>query len=218
MKVDHMELERILEPLKTEIQNDDHIREKVLPLAREAVRKCAESVKCAHRKEYVAASGLIYEAQDILTEANREFLQSEFMLSSRLLDGAYQEIAEAANVVSLLSEGTFTPPQQHGIPSRPFLTGLADAVGELRRAVLDALRADEVERAEQLLRLMEETLDGLLSFDFPNALVPDLRRKCDVARSLVERTRGDLTAGVQQSKLIGELRGFEGRTRDDRKR
>jgi hypothetical protein len=114
MKVDHMELERILEPLKTEVQNDDHIREKVLPLAREAVRKCAESVKCAHRKEYVAASGLIYEAQDILTEANREFLQSELVkvrslhLSSMeyLPDHSLQD----SQMLSENSEGQYSTP------------------------------------------------------------------------------------------------------------
>jgi translin len=213
-----MELESILESIKAEIEADDVIREKALPLAREAVRICGESVKQAHRGEFTDASKLLEESRNLLTKAAEEISHSGFMSSSRVLDAAYQEMAEAANVVSLLSDGSFVPPNQAGVPSRPYLTGLADAIGELRRAVLDSLRADDTIRAERLLDLMEETLDGLLGFDFPNALVPDLRRKCDVARSLVERTRGDLTAGVQQMKLIQELREFEEHIKDVRRR
>jgi translin len=213
-----MDLEKILESIKVEIETDDGIRERTLPLAREAVRKCGESVKQAHKGEFSDATRLLQESRELMIEAADEISHSEFMSASRVLDAAYQEMAEAANVVSLLKDSTFVPPDEIGIPSRPYLTGLADAVGELRRAALDSLRIDNTERAERLLELMDETLEGLLAFDFPNALIPDLRRKCDVARSLVERTRGDLTAGVQQMKLVGELRKFEEHIKDGRKR
>lgn len=213
-----MDFEKILEPIRTEIEADDAIREKTLPLAREAVRICGESVKLAHRGEFTDASGLLHKSRELLGEASNEISRSEFMSGSRVLDAAYQELAEAANVVSLLNEGFFISPGEIGVPTRSYLTGLADSVGELRRAVLDSLRADDTARAERLLGLMEETLEGLLTFDFPNALVPDLRRKCDVARSLVERTRGDLTAGIQQTKLVRELRNFEEQIKDVRKR
>jgi len=213
-----MDLERVLASIKTEIENDDSIRERTLPLAREAVRKCGESVKWAHKGDFTNASRLLQDCREILARADDEVAHSKYMSDSRILDAAYQELAEATNVVSLLKEDSFSSPSESGIPSRPYLTGLADAVGELRRAVLDALRADNIARAERLLELMEQILDGLLAFDFPNALIPDLRRKCDVARSIVERTRGDLTAGVQQTKLVGELKKFEERVKDGRKR
>jgi translin len=78
---------------------------------------------------------------------------------------------------------------------------------------LDALREERVDSAVNLLGFMEEILDELHTFDFPNSLVPELRRKCDVGRSIIERTRGDITAAIQQSKLVKELRGFEDRLR-----
>jgi translin len=104
-----------------------------------------------------------------------------------------------------MENGTFTSPADYGIPPRPYLNGLADTIGELRRASLDLLRHDDVEKAENLLGFMEEILEELQTFDYPNALVPDLRRKCDVGRGLVERTRGDLTRAVGQSKLVKKL-------------
>ena len=204
-----MKLSEILQPLREEIEDDDTVRENVLPLARSAVRKCSESIKESHRGNYEGAAKLLTEAKEVVERAAGSRIESEFLSSSRSLDTAYQELAEAANLLSLLKDGVYASPKNYGIPSRPFLTGLADTVGELRRAVLDALRNDNIERATVLSGFMEEILDELGTFDFPNALVPDLRRKCDVARSIIERTRGDLTAAIQQAKLIKELKSFE---------
>lgn len=206
-----MELTDILDGLREEVDADDKVREKVLPLSRGAVRKCSESIKMTHKKEYAKARALVDEANRIIESAISEIPSSDFVSKSKAMDIAYQELAEAANVLSLIEQGKYTTPQEYQIPSRPYLTGLADAIGELRRAALDYLRSNEVEKAEKILNLMEDILEGLQSFDYPNALVPDLRRKCDVGRSLVERTRGDLTRAVGQSRLVKELADFEGR-------
>lgn len=209
-----MTLEEILTSIRKEIENDDEAREKILPLARESVRKFSQSIKATHRGSFDDAGKLLDEGRDLVKAATQEMKQSEFMEHSRTLNVAYQEMAEAANLLSLLNEGLFTPPAKYQIPSRAYLTGLADTVGELRRAVLDSLREEKIQRAEQLLEFMEEILEDLQTFDFPNALIPDLRRKCDIARSLIERTRGDLTAAVGQSRLVKELRSFEERIKD----
>ncbi|MHA2380815.1 MAG: hypothetical protein ACXADS_16210, partial [Candidatus Thorarchaeota archaeon] len=137
-----MKLSEILKPLRTEIEGDDGVREKVLPLSRLAVRKCSESIKESHRGNFETAAGLLTEAHAIAESALKEVTGSDFMARSRSLDVAYQEIAEAANLISLLKDGRFTPPQQYGIPARAYLTGLADTVGELRRAVLDSIRQE----------------------------------------------------------------------------
>ena len=206
-----MKLSEILQPLRDEVESDDSLREIALPLARAAVRKCSESIKETHRGNYKAAAALLEEAKEMTEEARMQIDKSDFLSSSRNLDTAYQEMAEASNLLSLLKDADFTPPSYGSIPSRPYLTGLADTVGELRRAVLNSLRTDDIERASKLLEFMEEILDELGTFDFPNALIPELRRKCDVARSLIERTRGDITTALQQAKLIREPREFEKR-------
>lgn len=209
-----MKLSDILTPLRNEIDEDDSVREKVLPLGRKAIRRCSESIKMTHRGKFDEAKALVSEARQIIVEASQGMSGSDFMLKARSLDVAYQELAEAVNLLSILQHGKFTPPDVHEIPTRPYLTGLADTVGELRRAALDLLRHDDVEKAETLLGFMEEILEELQTFDYPNALVPDLRRKCDVGRSLVERTRGDLTRAFGQSKLMKKLDSVEERLKD----
>lgn len=211
-----MEFSAILQGLRDEIDADDTVREKILPSSREAVRKCSESIKKTHKGMYAEARALITEVHQIIVDAEHDMNDSEFILKSKPLDVAYQELAEAVNLLSLIEHGKFTAPQEYGIPSRPYLTGLADAIGELRRAALDFLRQDDVDRAESLLGFMDEILEGLQTFDYPNALVPDLRRKCDVGRSLIERTRGDLTRAVGQKRLVKELSSFEKRLKNSR--
>jgi translin len=164
-----------------------------------------------HKGEFDKAKALAKEAHQIITSAIDEMPASTFVSKSKTMDIAYQELSEAVNVLSLIEHSRFTPPEKYQIPSRPYLNGLADVIGELRRAALDYLRRDDVSRAEQFLSIMENILEGLQSFDYPNALVPDLRRKCDVGRALVERTRGDLTRAVGQGRLVKELADFEKR-------
>jgi translin len=209
-----MKLSDILTPLRTEINEDDSVREKILPLGRKAVRRCSESIKMTHRGKFDEAKSLASEAHEIIVDASQGMSESDFMLKAKSLDVAYQELAEAVNLLSLLEHGKFTPPDAYEIPARPYLNGLADTVGELRRAALDLLRHDDVEKAETLLGFMEEILEELQTFDYPNALIPDLRRKCDVGRSLVERTRGDLTRAFGQSKLMKKLDSVEERLKD----
>jgi len=200
-----MKLSDILAPLRNEIDGDDAVREKTLPLGRKAVRKCSESIKMTHRGKFEEAESLATEAHQIIVEVSKGMSDSDFMIRSKGLDVAFQELAEAVNLLSLMKHGKFTPAVEYEIPARSYLNGLADTVGELRRASLDLLRHDDVEKAETLLGFMEEILEELQAFDYPNALVPDLRRKCDVGRALVERTRGDLTRAVGQSKLMKKL-------------
>jgi translin len=203
-----MSLEPILEPIMEEIESDDEIREKALPLSRKAVRTCSQSIKASHRGDFEKAHSLIQEAHAIIEKGQEIMAESDFVSKSNIMRQAHQELAEAANVLSLLKDGTYTPPEKYDIELRSYLTGLGDTVGELRRAILDSLREDEVDYAESLLEFMEEILEELNSFDFPNALIPNLRRKCDVARSLIEKTRGDITSAVRQKMIVDELADF----------
>ena len=210
-----MDLADILNSIRKEIDEDDQVREKVLPLARSAVRKCSESIKQSHRGKYDAAKADLKKAHALVNQAKTEIEKSTHLSKSRILDTAYQELAEAANLLSILEQGVLTPPEIYAIPSRPFLTGLADTIGEIRRAILEKLRENDTTTAEKLLTLMEYIFEELTSFDYPNALVPDLRRKCDVARGIIERTRGDVTTAVRQDRLVKEIGQYEERLKKE---
>jgi translin len=87
----------------------------------------------------------------------------------------------------------------------PYLNGMAEAIGEGRRHALDLLRIGDVERAERVLAAMEDMYGLLVTMDYPDAITMNLRRSTDVARSLIEKTRGDLSIAFVQRDLHDAL-------------
>jgi translin len=96
-----------------------------------------------------------------------------------------------------------------------YLQGLAEAVGELRRRCLDLLLNSHPEDAERLLEHMDDVYAILVTMDYPDAITGGLRRLTDLARGIIERTRGDLTLSLRQAKLEQSLRRMENRLRSE---
>jgi translin len=86
---------------------------------------------------------------------------------------------------------------------------MAEAVGELRRRCLDSLRLADTQEAERMLSYMDDIFAILVTMDYPDAITGGLRRLTDIARSLIERTRGDLTISLRHEKLEQSLRNLE---------
>jgi translin len=86
-----------------------------------------------------------------------------------------------------------------------WLNGIAEAVGEMRRAILDRLRAGRFDGCEDLLGAMDDIYSVLVTIDFPDAMTGGLRRTTDQTRGILEKTRGDLTMAIVQRSVIGAL-------------
>jgi translin len=82
-----------------------------------------------------------------------------------------------------------------------WLKGTAEAASETRRHLLDRLRAGDLDHGEALLAVMDDVYDALITVDFPDAITGGLRRTLDALRAVLERTRGDVTTTVLQSRL-----------------
>jgi len=111
---------------------------------------------------------------------------------------------------ALLSGAPLPLPDDLGVHSVPYLKGLGEAVGELRRHLLDQLRAGDLADAEVTFRAMDTILGLLASLDYPDGMTSGLRRTTDVARALIERSRADLTTTVVQERLRRQLEGHAG--------
>ncbi|MFX1518573.1 MAG: haloacid dehalogenase [Promethearchaeota archaeon] len=199
-----MNLEKIIEKIRTRLDKIDTLREKVLKLSRETVRLCGESIRAVHTRNYERASNKKdlamekLEGLKILAENAPGFLSSYLVI-------AFQEYVEASILLNLIEKDAFLSPEELQVPYVPYLLGLGDVIGELRRFALDVLQVNEIEEMQRMLSLMEKIYSELLLLDYPKAIVPGLRRKVDVGRSLVEKTRGNVATAVQQQKLLVEL-------------
>jgi translin len=122
------------------------------------------------------------------------------------LQDAQKEYAEARITEAVVTAaGELPTPEELGVEDAPFLNGMAEAIGEGRRHILDLLRHGEVDRGEAILSAMDDMYYVLVSMDYPDAITMNLRRSTDVARSLIEKTRGDLSIAIVQRELRDAL-------------
>jgi translin len=122
------------------------------------------------------------------------------------LQDALKEYAEGRITLALVRHGPIPGFSELGVEVAPYLNGLGEAVGELRRRALDIIRHSEATEAEHLLDAMEEIYNILVTVDYPDALTGGLRRTTDNARGILERTRGDITFALRQQRLEEALR------------
>jgi len=114
---------------------------------------------------------------------------------------AQKEYAEAATFVAITQNRPLPEAEELGIGWAPYLNGLGEMVGELRRYVLDQLRRGNINQGEVFLRHMDDVYALLTTVDFPDAITLGLRRTTDSTRGILEKTRGDLTVAVSQAQL-----------------
>jgi translin len=176
-------------------------RERALPKSRAAIRHCANSIRSAHRHEFQAADKLLAQADALLQEMLLDLQDHQDIFYAGFVQDAQKEYAEAATFAAITQGHPLPEAPQLAIGWAPYLNGLGEMVGELRRYVLDQLRHGNVEQCEGFLRQMDDIYALLTTVDFPDAITLGLRRTTDTARSILEKTRGDLTVAVSQAQL-----------------
>jgi translin len=181
-------------------------REKGIAGSRKVIRSSANGIRALHRGEWDAAGGLIDQAGALLAEITGALHDHPDILHAGFISDAAKEYAEARITEALFRGRPIPGFVELGIDPIPFLHGLGESVGELRRRLLDLLRAGEVEPAQTTLDAMDQIVDLLAEMDYPDGMTAGLRRTTDVSRSLVERSRSDLTATVVQERLREDLR------------
>jgi translin len=180
-------------------------REQALPRARTLIRHCANSIRAAHRQELAQAEELLRQAATLLREIGNDLRDQPDVFYAGFVQDAQREYAEASTFLALIQGRTLPHPQALGIDWAPYLNGLGEAVGELRRYVLDHLRHGRLAECELLLQHMDDIYSVLITIDFPDAITGGLRRTTDAARAILEKTRGDLTVAVRQAQLEGHI-------------
>ena len=204
----------------------EDIQEKVkkaYDLRTDLQRASRRITKSAKRAIFAIHKGELEEARKLLDEARKELQELKEFLINRpdvaglgMLNPAFQEYVEAEAFLALISGREPPSPGELDVPPEQYLLGLADVIGEFRRRALDALKEGRLSDAEECLSTMEELYMELISLDEAQAVVPELRRKCDIARRLIEATRGDIVVETRRKALeeaMGKLeeliRGLE---------
>lgn len=170
----------------------DAAREKAVKLSRDVIRLSGWSITALHQGKVDEARKYLGECEATTKELMSTVSPYPELSYSGMVYNAVSEYVEAKLFFSIVVEGRLPDFDELGVHPVPYLQGLADVVGELRRYALESLRHGNVDAAWSYLDVMETIYVALRGLDYPDAILPNFRHKIDVARSLIDGTKAML--------------------------
>jgi len=196
-----MSLHEILVKIQEDLSEREQVREEVHKDMRKATRLSKQAIQVTHQDRFDEAEAMLKEAKELFIKLREIGKDYPYLFYSGSVGAAFEENAEAHILLTLVREGRYPSPKEIGVPVTPYVLSLGDVIGELRRRALDLIRKGNVENSEKCLEWMEHIYTELTALDDAYIIINGLRRKGDVARRLIEITRGDITIEVRRTAL-----------------
>jgi translin len=204
-----MSLKAILEKIEENLSGREKVREEVKRHMLKATRLSKQAIQVTHQERFDDAISMLKEAKSLFAKLRDKAKAHPYLLYSGSVGAAFEENAEAHILLTLIQENRFISPEEIDIPMNSYVLSLGDVIGELRRRALDLIRRGNVEAAEKCLERMEQIYFELTALDEAYIIIKGLRRKGDIARRLIEITRGDITSEVRRSALENSISKLE---------
>ena len=199
-----------LNAIQSSLADLDAARDSVFEASRISVRFSGRAIVELHRGNIENASEHIASAEEALRDLEKAIRKRKELKCIGSVTLAYQEYAEARLHYGMATSEKILSLREVGVEIEPYLLGLLDFIGELRRMCLDFLRTGQAAKAEHTLKTMEELHEDLYSIDH-TAIISGFRPKMDAARRIIESTRGDVVSEVRRLLLETALKDFEQR-------
>ncbi len=205
------QLEENVGEIRTKLEEKSAVRDTALQRSRALIRHCATAIRAAHRGDFADSSAILLQATEAAGEMSADLEAYPDLYYAGYTQDALKEYVEARMVFCFMTDGDLPTPEELAVEPPAYLKGMAEAASEMRRHSLDLMRQNKLDRAEEMMAIMEDVYSQLITVDFPDALTGGLRRTTDMLRGVVQRTRGDLTTAFRQEMMRQALRDFETR-------
>jgi translin len=202
-------LEVIAKKISRRLEGLNEARDKVLKIHREIIRGASLSIRATHRGEYEKAREILGGVKTLFDDISSALKEYPDLYYTGFVQDAQKEFAEAHITLALVLRQPIPDPDDLNVEYASYLNGMGEAVGELRRYLLDNIRNQNEETGEDVLEAMDEIYYVLIAMDYPDAITRGLRRTTDLLRSIVEKTRGDLTQNLCNKRLQKSLRNLD---------
>lgn len=201
----------IVEQIRGQLTAVNQLRDETLNRSRALIRTCAESIRAIHRHEWEEAETMLAAARAAAGEMVAALGSHPMLYHAGYTQDALKELVEAHLLFAVVRGAPPPRPAALHVTGPTYLRGMSEAATEMRRFVLDMMRQGQVVEAEPYLDFMDEVYTLLITVDFPDSITDGLRRHTDVLRTVLERTRGDLTLGFRQEQMRLAIHSFESR-------
>jgi len=203
------QLESIADNIREAFEEVNTARDLAYQRSRQLTRVCARAIRAIHREEWDLAHELMGEARTAAAEMIAGVESFPELYYAGYTQDALKEYVEANLTYALVRDQPLATPEELNVEDNTWLNGLAEAATELRRRILDIIRREHAGEVEQLLDKMDEIYSVLVTFDYSDSITGGLRRRTDILRSVLERTRGDVTTSLRQAELEAALEALE---------
>ncbi len=201
----------IVEEIRAEFEIKSAARDAALQRSRTLIRHCANAIRAAHRGDRDESRDLLAIAAEAAREMKADLELYPDLYHAGYTQDALKEYVEAQVVYAFINGADLPTPADLAVEAPAYLKGVAEAASEMRRHALDLMRQNKLDRAEEIMAVMDDVYSLLITVDFPDAITGGLRRTTDMLRGVVSRTRGDLTTSIRQEMMRQALRDFEAR-------
>ena len=205
------QIDLICDQIRRGFDQKTALRDEALKQARELTRHASLAIRAIHREDQAEAQAEIALGRE-LAQALTNTLRVEHpdLFFAGYTQDAIKEYCEACLTVAMIKGEALPTPQELDAEPPAYLNGLTETLGELRRRCLDLLRPGYSAEVERLLAMMDDVFTQLVTMDYPDAITDGLRRRTDLARGIIERTRADITVSFRQNELESKLDRLSG--------
>ena len=197
--MDH--LDPICDQIREDFNRKTARRDVALGQARELTRHASLAIRAIHREDHAEAETELEAGRQLVHTIKADLRDDPDLYFAGYTQDAIKEYCEAQLTVAMILNRALPTPQELGAEYPAYVNGMTETLGELRRRCLDLLRPGYSEEVERLLGFMDDIFTQLVTMDYPDAITDGLRRRTDLARGIIERTRADITVSFRQSEL-----------------
>jgi translin len=193
--------ENLADQIRESFERKNKIRDEALSQSRNLIRHAARTIRAIHRDDTDLAQEHLNEADQLAANLRQGLAEDPDLYFSGYAQDALKEYCEAHLTLAIITNQPWPSPDDLQVEYATYLNGISEVVGELRRRIMDIMREGHSQEVQRLLDVMDDIYAQLVTMDFPDALTYGLRRRTDIARSIIERTQADVTVSFRQQQL-----------------
>jgi translin len=183
-------VEEVRDRISAALDEEEKVRDRAYDLSRALIRSCRICISDLVEGGRPDESEVKENAENL-----RKLTSGKRITRFPFVEDAFVEFTEEVLLRRALEARELPLPDEIEVSERAYILGACDAVGELRRVILNKLLADNVEEALSFYDKMREMARLTEGLSYPTGMI-QLKKKQDIVRSLMDRTAGELAVSM----------------------
>ena len=194
-----------VEIINKKFKDVEERRNAIIKGTRDATILCSKAIVSLHSHKKEESIEYIEKAKKLLQEfkeLGKDDLQKYLYI-------AEQEYVEAFCLFSIAENSIIPGMKSLDVSDISYVMGLLDCIGEIKRMIIDKIRAEGTSNVNTLFELMDKIYGIIYPLAVYDNMMPGLRKKLDVSRILIENVRAIVTEEQRRTRMIDIIEQFE---------